>query len=104
MNRALFASYSANFFAAGLGVVQSFMSTLYFQAVQGRTAGQAGIVLIPPILAAVIGSLLAGVIMQATGKYYWLTVGVFITMLLGHIIMPIFSGLLLYSYGGITVG
>ncbi|KAI0088770.1 MFS general substrate transporter [Irpex rosettiformis] len=104
VNCALFASYSANFFAAGMGVVQAFMITLYFQAIQGMTAGQAGVVLIPSILAAVLGSLLSGVIMQATGKYYWLTVGVFVMMLIGHIVVPIFSGLLLYSYVGITVG
>ncbi|KAI0776418.1 major facilitator superfamily domain-containing protein [Irpex lacteus] len=104
VNRALFASYSANFFAAGMGVVQSFMITLYFQAVQGRTAGQAGVVLIPSILAAVLGSLLAGVTMQATGKYYWLTFSVFFIMLVGYIVVPIFSGLWLYSYAGITVG
>ncbi|KAI0689162.1 MFS general substrate transporter [Cytidiella melzeri] len=103
-NRALLASYVANFFAAGMGVVQAFMITLYFQAVKGRTAGGAGLVLIPAILAAVLGSLIAGVTMQATGKYYWLTVGVFIMMLSGHIVVPIFSGIWLYSYIGITVG
>ncbi|KAI0341537.1 MFS general substrate transporter [Trametopsis cervina] len=104
VNRALFASYAANFFAAGLGVTQAFIITLYFQAVQGRSAGQAGIVLIPSILSAVSGSLIGGIYMQATGKYYWFTVGVFVMMLVGQLVVPVFSGIWMYSYPGIVVG
>jgi len=104
VNPSLLASYLANFFAAGMGVVQAFMITLYFQAVKGRSAGEAGMVLIPSILAGVTGSLVSGIIMQATGRYYWLSVCAFTLMAFGHLLVPAFSGVLLYSYAGITVG
>jgi MFS family permease len=104
VNRSLFASYATNFFAAGSGVVQSFMITLYFQAVQGQTAGQAGLILIPSIVAAVSGSLISGVTMQATGKYYWLTVIVLAMSIIGLTVVPTFSGVWKYSYAGIIVG
>lgn len=103
-NSSLLASYLCNFFAAGMGVIQSFMITLYFQAVQGRTASEAGVVLIPAIICGVSGSLVGGVVMQVTGKYYYLTIGVFAMMLVGHLIVPIFSGVWMYSYVGIAVG
>lgn len=104
VNSALIASYMANFFAAGLNVIQAFIITLYFQAVQGRTAGEAGVVLIPAILAAVAGSLIGGVFMQATGKYYVLTIVVFAMMVVGFVMVPIFSGFVIYSFAGITAG
>lgn len=104
VNSTLFASYAANFFSAGLGVVQAYSLMLYFQAVQGRTAGEAGIVLIPAILAGVSGSLVGGIVMQATGKYYVFTILVFCLMLLGYTLVPIFSGVWIYSFAGITVG
>lgn len=100
----LLASYLCNFFAAGMGVIQSFMITLYFQAVQGRSASEAGIVLIPAILSGVSGSLVGGVIMQATGKYYYLTIAVFALMFVGHIVVPTFTGVWIYSYVGIAAG
>lgn len=104
VNPSLLASYLANFFSLGAGITQVFMITLYFQAVQGRTAAEAGLVLLPSILAGVLGSLLSGLAMQATGKYYWLTVGVFSAMLLGHIAVPLFSGVVTYFYVGIIIG
>ena len=51
-----------------------FHLALWFQAVAGHSAAEAGMRLLPGILGAVSGSLLGGVIMQKTGKYYWLTV------------------------------
>lgn len=103
-NPALVASYFANFFSAGTGLTLSFMVMLYFQAVQGRTAGESGVVLLPAILAGVSGSLISGIIMQATGKYYWLTFSVFAVMVLGQVLVPGFSGVWIYSYVGITIG
>ncbi|PSR87343.1 hypothetical protein PHLCEN_2v5160 [Hermanssonia centrifuga] len=104
VNPSLIASYLCNFFCNGAGITQVFMITLYFQAVQGRTAAEAGLVLLPSILAAVLGSLIGGLVMQATGKYYWLTAGVFLMMVVGQMTVPAFSGVWFYSYIGITVG
>lgn len=104
VNRSLLASYLTNFFSAGTGVVQAFMITLYFQAVRGRTASEAGVVLIPSITAAVAGSLIGGIIMQATGKYYRLTAGAYVGTCLGAVLIPGFTGVWTYSYAGIAVG
>ncbi|KAF7794028.1 hypothetical protein EIP86_005156 [Pleurotus ostreatoroseus] len=104
VNPSLVASYLANFFSVGAGMAQVFMITMYFQAVQGRSASEAGIVLLPSIITAVLGSLLSGIIMQTSGKYYWMTVGVFTLMLVGHITVPLFAGVWKYSYVGITIG
>jgi MFS family permease len=103
-NPALVASYFANFFSAGTGLTLSFMITLYFQAVKARTAAEAGVVLLPAIVSAVAGSLIGGLIMQATGRYYWLTLGVFAMMVVGQVLVPGFSGVWMYSYAGIAVG
>lgn len=104
VNPSLVASYVANFFSLGAGMAQVFMITMYFQAVQGRTAAEAGIVLLPSIIAAVLGSLIGGALMQVSGKYYWLTVSAFAIMLVGHVAVPLFAGVWKYSYVGITIG
>lgn len=104
VNRTLVASYLTNFFSAGTGVIHAFMITLYFQAVRGRTASEAGVVLIPAITAAVAGSLIGGILMQATGRYYWLTTGAFVIMCFGAVLIPGFSGTWTYSYAGIAAG
>jgi MFS family permease len=56
---------------------------LFYQVVFGVTASQAGIRLLPFTISSSIGSLLAGITMGRTGKYYWLGVTSFITITLG---------------------
>lgn len=51
-----------------------FHMSLYAQAVRGKNASRTGVLLIPAIFAGVIGSLVAGVVMQRTGKYRGMTV------------------------------
>ena len=101
---ALVASYLANFFAAGTTVALSFMVTLYFQAVKGRTASEAGVVLLSAVPFGVGGSLFGGIVMQKTGKYYWLTVITLGMMVFGQVLVPGFSGVWIYSYAGVVVG
>lgn len=101
---ALVASYLANFFGAGTTVALTFMVTLYFQAVKGRTASEAGVVLLSAVPFGVGGSLFGGIVMQKTGKYYWLTVLTFGLMVLGQVLVAGFTGTWLYAYAGIIVG
>jgi MFS family permease len=66
--RSLFAAYLCNFFAFGGWLAALFFIPLYFQAVDGLTAMQAGLTLVPSIVCGVSGSLFAGFYMQRTGE------------------------------------
>jgi predicted MFS family arabinose efflux permease len=46
---------------------------IYFQIVQGLSATAAGTRLVPQSIGTAFGSLGAGILMRATGKYYWLS-------------------------------
>ena len=101
---ALVASYLANFFGAGTTVALTFMVTLYFQAVKGRTASEAGVVLLSAVPFGVGGSLFGGIVMQRTGKYYWLTIITLCMMVLGQVLVTGLSGTWTYTYIGIAIG
>lgn len=45
---------------------------IYFQAIQGYSATQVGARLIPTSVGAAVGSMGSGLVMRATGRYYWL--------------------------------
>ncbi|KAI9747201.1 MAG: hypothetical protein M1815_004504 [Lichina confinis] len=76
-DRSLCASYLCNFFSFAGWMATIFYIPLYFQAVEGLSATQAGSKLIPAIVAGVSGSLFAGFLMKRTGKYYRLTVAAY---------------------------
>lgn len=73
-------------------------------AVDGFSATQAGVRLLPGILAGVSGSLFGGILMQKTGKYYWLTVCAYTSLMLGMIPILLFTGLVGNTTYGISVG
>lgn len=102
--RSLFASYASNFFlmSAYMGVM--FYVPLYFQAVDGLSATQAGVRLIPVMICSVSGSLFGGRVMRWTGKYYWLTLGCVVLGVSGSIVVFLCSGLLLYFSWGLVMG
>ncbi|EON62487.1 hypothetical protein W97_01709 [Coniosporium apollinis CBS 100218] len=102
--RSLFACYLCNFFSFSGWLAALFFIPLYFQAVDGHTATQAGVRLIPGILAGVSGSLFGGFYMQKTGRYYWLTVGCYSTLVLGLGVILLFAGLVTNSTWGLCFG
>ena len=102
--RSLFACYLCNFFSFGGWLSALFYIPLYFQAVDGFSATQAGVRLLPGIVAGVSGSLFGGILMQKSGKYYWLTVCAYTTLTLGMIPILLFTGLVANSTYGISVG
>jgi hypothetical protein len=104
LNRSLIASYLVNFFGLGSAVASVYQISLYFQAVLGKTASQAGVYLLPHIIGGVSGSLAGGLIMQATGKYYWLTLSAYVTMSIGTTLTALLSGSLTTSLMGIVIG
>ena len=73
-------------------------------AVDGFSATQAGVRLLPGIVAGVCGSLFGGILMQKTGKYYWLTVCAYTSLTLGIIPILLSTGLVGNSTYGISVG
>ncbi|KAI9682042.1 MAG: hypothetical protein M1817_000096 [Caeruleum heppii] len=102
--RSLFACYLCNFFSFAGWLAAIFYVPLFFQAVDGLSATQAGIRLLPAIVAGVSGSLFAGAYMQRTGRYYWLTVGAYTALTLGIIPILLFTGIVENSTWGISVG
>ncbi|CAD0093207.1 unnamed protein product [Aureobasidium mustum] len=103
-NRSLFACYLCNFFSFSGWLAALFYIPLYFQAVDGLTATQAGIRLIPGIIAGVSGSLFGGFYMQRTGKFYYLTVIAYTCLVVGMTFVFLFSGMVVNSTLGIIAG
>ena len=103
-SRSLFACYLCNFFAFGGWLAALFYIPLYFQAVDGLSATQAGLRLIPGIIFGVSGSLFGGFYMQRTGKFYWLTVIAYSCLVVGMIFITLFSGFVARSTVGIIIG
>lgn len=103
-SRSLFACYLCNFFSFSGWLAALFYIPLYFQAVDGLTATQAGIRLIPGIIAGVSGSLFGGFYMQRTGKFYYLTVIAYTCLVLGMTFIFLFSGLVAHSLPGMIIG
>lgn len=101
--RSLFAAYLCNFFSFAGYLATLFYVPLYFQAVDGYSATKAGLLLIPGILAGVSGSLFAGFYMRWTGKYYWLTILAYTNLMLGVVLVLLFSGLVINSTLGISL-
>lgn len=102
--RSLIACYLCNFFSFGGWMGALFYLPLYFQAVDGFSASQAGIRLLPGIVAAVSGSLFGGILMQRTGKYYWLTVCAYTTLTVGIVPILLCTGMVTNNTYGISVG
>ena len=102
--RSLVACYLCNFFsfAGWLGVI--FYLPLFFQAVDELSAAQAGLRLLPGIVAGVSGSLFGGVVMQKTGRYYWLTVIAYTTLTIGIFPILLCSGIVVNNTYGIALG
>ncbi|KAL8626303.1 hypothetical protein Q9189_008004 [Teloschistes chrysophthalmus] len=120
----LVACYLCNFFSFGGWLALLFYLPLFFQAcgkqtlrdamysekeyqlttLDDLTAAQAGIRLLPGVVAGVSGSLFGGLVMKRTGKYYWLTLGAFTFLALGMLPIVLCSGLATNNTYGISVG
>jgi predicted MFS family arabinose efflux permease len=103
-NRSLFACYLCNFFSFGGWLACIFYLPLYFQAVNGLSATQSGVQLLPGILSGVFGSLFGGIFMQKTGKYYVLTIAAYASLTLGVLSILLCTGLVTSNFWGVAVG
>ena len=102
--RSLIACYLCNFFAFASWMAILFYLPLFFQAVDELSSSQAGIRLLPAIVFSLTGSLSGGLIMQKTGKYYWLTVSAYLIAALGVIPVLLYTGFVTNNIYGISVG
>jgi predicted MFS family arabinose efflux permease len=102
--RSLFACYLCNFFSFGGWLAAIFYLPLFFQAVDGFSSTQAGVRLLPGIVAGVSGSLFGGYVMKKSGRYYYLTVIAYTTLTIGMLPILLFTGLIANSTYGISVG
>ena len=102
--RSLFACYLCNLFSFGGWLAALFYIPLFYQAVDGLNATQAGVRLLPAIVAGVSGSLFGGIVMQKTGRYFWLTIGAYTGVTAGVIPILLFTGLVSKSTWGISIG
>ncbi|KAG6918614.1 hypothetical protein DXG01_013025 [Tephrocybe rancida] len=100
----LIASYLVNFFSVAAGTTTMFHAPLYFQAVRELKASEAGVLLIPSILSGVAGSLVAGLLMQNTGKYYFITIVAYAITVFGAITTLLMTGVMEQSNWGVSLG
>lgn len=104
INRSLIASYLVNFFGIASGMSVIFQVSLYLQAVERKSASEAGLWLILTVVGSLFGSLGAGLFMQSTGKYYTITVYSYAAVFLGSGIVTLMTGLLTRSIYGLAAG
>lgn len=105
INRSLsIASYLVNFFgwASVMGVI--YYIPMYIQAVQGKGASETGLWLIAGVAASVTGSLIGGIAIQMTGKFYLMTVGAYAALYVGAGVVLATVGVLVQSFIGLTIG
>ena len=79
----LFAAYLCNLLSVGCAMDNVYYSSLFLQATFGTSAAKAGLGLVPAVITSVTGSLSSGLLMQRSGKYYWLTVGAYTAQVIG---------------------
>ncbi|RDB17436.1 Vacuolar membrane amino acid uptake transporter fnx2 [Hypsizygus marmoreus] len=103
-NRSLIASYLVNFFGMAAGMSMLFHVSLYLQAVQGRSASSAGLWLVLSVVGALLGSLGGGLTIQATGKFYLITVAAYGAQFVGAGVVLAMTGVVLHSALGVGIG
>lgn len=103
-DRTLLACLMCNFFSFAAWLALMYYVPLYWQAAEDLSATQAGVRLLPGIVAQVSGSLFAGYVMKKTGRYYWLTVICYSVFTIGVIPLILFTGLVKDSLPGVWTG
>ena len=102
--RALFAGFMTNFWGVAGQMPTVFFLPLLFQAVDGLSAAQAGLLLIPGSVAGVTASLAGGLAIRRNGRYYHLTVAAYALLLLSTVPLVLFSGAWVDSKVGTVAG
>lgn len=101
--RSLFAAYLCNFFGVLGQMPVLFFLPLLYQAVDGVSAVQAGLLLMPGSIFGVAASLGSGFVMRRTGRFFWMNVAGWGLLLLSFVPMVLFSGPWLKSEAGTSI-
>lgn len=101
--RSLFAAYMCNFFGVFGQMPVIFFLPLFYQAVDGLSPVQAGLLLMPMSVFGTLSSLSGGLIIRRTGRYYWITIAGWGLLFLSTVPLVLFSGALLKSKLGTSV-
>ncbi|KAI9782803.1 MAG: hypothetical protein M1839_004554 [Geoglossum umbratile] len=111
LHRTVAASCLTNWFGTMSIFALIFYGPLYFQIVMNLSPAQSGVRLIPQSVGTALGSLGSGIIMRATGKYYWLNVGIESLFVLACLSMctlalttPAWLPFIYFSLSGISYG
>jgi MFS family permease len=99
----LFPSYLCNFFGIASALSLLFYVSLYLQVVSRKTAHEVGLYIIPSVFFSLAGSLGGGLIIQATGDFYWITVVGECTLLFGNLVLLAMIGVT-RSVVGLMIG
>lgn len=89
----LFACYLSHFFSHAAFMAMLYYIPLFFQAATGLSATQAGLRLMPTVVASICGSIIAGVVMQTSGRYYLLNLYGYTFLVLGLLLVLLTTGL-----------
>ncbi|KAL8689325.1 MAG: hypothetical protein Q9224_004662 [Gallowayella concinna] len=81
LNQTVLAACLTSWFFSMAQLALTFYAPIFFQ-VQGKSAKQAGLLLIPTSVGAAIGGIISGMIIRASGRYYLLNIVVQILFLL----------------------
>lgn len=102
--RSMLPLYLCNFFSMCGWLAAQYYVPLYWQSVEQISATKTGLRMVPSLICGTAGSLFAGFYMRKTGKYYWLTVIVYVTLILGMLLITLCSGVLTRNTPLIIVG
>ncbi len=83
LNQTVAAACLTNWFATMSVFGLIYYGPIYFQIIKGLSATRAGVLFIPQSAGTALGSLSSGLIMRATGKYWWLNIITQILMVTG---------------------
>lgn len=111
LDRTVYSACLVNWFGSMAQLALLFYAPLYFQ-VRGLSATRAGAQLIPSSLGLCIGSLGSGMIMRASGRYYYLlssfttvyTVGFVLMVALLDVNTPLWPPIIMYFLAGLGYG
>lgn len=81
-----------------------YYTPLFYQAVDGDSATQSAVKLLPAVISSVSGSLFGGFVIKWTGRLYWVTVIGYVMLPTGALLIFLFSGLVTNSILMISVG
>ena len=103
-DKALFACYAVNFLGYAAFTAYGFYLPMFLQVVLQMTPAQSGASMIPLAISAVVGTVLGGIIIKRTGRFYWLGVCAAIIATLGSLPIAWAAGMGVGSLPGIYTG